>query len=423
MPAFISKLFARRSPRRRRPWPWPPLLLRWPAALPARLSPTPDQAADMVLTRAPIGLQRQGLRLRGRPLPRVPGEVPQPQGRRVSRTTAWPFAILDGPDKDYNAAVEQLNRWPTPRTLHVLPVCVYYLALAERGQGVKLLAQAAAQPPQAQQFKDQARGRFDDAAKQFLAAQAAFAARVKPPDADAKDLPIDLEWAARARCDLAEMRLRLLDPKGARDAVESVVSDKLLAKSRYHGLALYYHGFACFQLHDDAAAGRSLTQLAPFTDPVYGGHARYLLARIYHNDATNNQRAEAMQQYQGVIDDYAAQKKEAAETLKQPDRFKNDPDEKARLEAIVNGAPPDHVARSTFFLGVMQYEDGKYAEALTRLSAFVQQFPTSPLVAEAHAAWASAGCRLKAVRRRPEDAAADRGQGSAAGRPGPVVDR
>ncbi len=192
------------------------------------------------------------------------------------------------------------------------------------------------------------------------------------------------------------MRLRLLDPKGARDAVESVVGDKLLAKSRYHGLALYYHGFACFQLKDDAAAGRSLTQLAPFTDPVYGGHARYLLARIYHNDATNNQRAEAMQQYQGVLDDYANMKKEAAETLKQPDRFKNDPEEKARLEALVNGPPPDHVARSTFFLGVMQYEDGKYGEALTRLSAFVQQFPTSPLVAEAQLRQGFCQVQLKA---------------------------
>ena len=200
------------------------------------------------------------------------------------------LAILDGPDKDYNAAVEQLQPLANAKDAADYPFYLYYLGLAERGQGVKLLAQAAAQPQQAQQFKDQARGRFDDAAKQFAAAQSAFAARVKPPDAEAKELPIDLEWAARARCDLAEMRLRLLDPKSARDAVEVFTTDKLLAKSRYHGLGLYYHAFACFQLHDDLAAGRSLTDLAPFTDPVYGGHARYLLARIYHNDPRNNQR-------------------------------------------------------------------------------------------------------------------------------------
>jgi outer membrane protein assembly factor BamD (BamD/ComL family) len=50
---------------------------------------------------------------------------------------------------------------------------------------------------------------------------------------------------------------------------------------------------------------------------------------------------------------------------------------------LVKDSPPDHVARATFFLGVMQYEDGKFAEAVTRLAAFVKQFPISPLAAEA----------------------------------------
>ena len=60
------------------------------------------------------------------------------------------------------------------------------------------------------------------------------------------------------------------------------VSDKVLRKSRYHGLGLYYHGFACFLLKDHMAAGRSLTMLAPFEGPVFGTHARYLLARVHH---------------------------------------------------------------------------------------------------------------------------------------------
>ncbi len=158
------------------------------------------------------------------------------------------------------------------------------------------------------------------------------------------------------------------------------VEDKLLAKSRYHGLGLYYYGFAAFQLKDDLAAGRSLGELAPFTDPVFGTHARYLLARVHQNDG---EREEAAAQYQAVLDDYQKEKQAAAETLKQPDRFKNDPDEKARLEALVRDPPPDHVARAGFFLGVLQYEDGKFGEAVTRLAAFEQQFPTSPLAAEA----------------------------------------
>ncbi|HVS38276.1 MAG TPA: tetratricopeptide repeat protein [Gemmataceae bacterium] len=351
------------------------------AALPAQ-QVTPDQAADMLLTSAKTAYNTKDFAFAAGRFREFLAKFPNHKDAAAAHY-GLALAILDGPDKDYNAAVEQLQPLAGAKDAPDYPFYLYYLGLAERGQGVKFLAQAAAQPPQAQQFKDQARGRFDEAAKQFAAAQAAFSARVKPPDADAKELPIDLEWSARARCDLAEMRLRLLDPKGAREAVEIFTTDKLLAKSRYHGLGLYYHGFACFQLHDDQAAGRSLTDLAPFTDPVYGGHARYLLARIYHNDPKNNQRAEAMQQYQGVLDDYAKMKLEAAETLKQADRFKNDPDEKARMEALVRDPPPDYVARSTFFLGVMQYEDGKCSEALTRLNAFVQQFPTSALVAEA----------------------------------------
>ncbi len=385
MPAFVSELLARwpagsgrlRDPARLAV----AVVLLWASVLPAQ-QVSPDQAADMLLTSAKTAYNAKDF-------PFAAGRFREFLAKfanhkdAVSARYGLALAILDGPDKDYNAAVAELQPLAGAKDAPDYPFYLYYLGLAERGQGVKFLAQAAAMPQQAQQLKDQARGRFDDAAKQFAAALAAFSARVKPPAPDAKDLPIDLEWAARARCDLAEMRLRLLDPKGAREAVEVFTSDSLLAKSRYHGLGLYYHGFACFQLKDELAAGRSLTDLAPFTDPVYGGHARYLLARIYHNDPTNNQRAEAMEQYQGVIDDYAKQKAEAVETLKQPDRFKNDPDEKARLEALVRDPPPDYVARSTFFLGVMQYEDGKFAEALTRLAAFAQQHPTSPLVAEA----------------------------------------
>jgi TolA-binding protein len=343
---------------------------------------TPDQAADMLLTSAKTAYNAKDFAFAAGRFREFLQKYPNHKDA-ASAHYGVALSLIDGPDKDYNAAVAELQPLAGAKDATDYPFYLYYLALAERGQGVKALAQVPSMPQQAPQLKDQARARFDDAAKQFAAAVAAFSARVKPPDADAKELPIDLEWAARARCDLAEMQLRLFNPKSAREAVELFTTDKLLAKSRYHGLGLYYHGFACFQLKDELAAGRSLTELAPFSDPVYGGHARYLLARIYHNDPKNNQRAEAAQQYQGVIDDYAKMKAEAVELLKQPDRFKNDPDEKARLESLVKDPPPDYVARSSFFLGVMLYEDGKFADALTRLTAFAQQFPNSPMNAEA----------------------------------------
>ena len=380
MPVLVSQPFARR-------FAIPQLalgaavLFLWISPLSAQVVP-PDQAADMLLTSAKTAYNAKdypfaATRFREF-LAKYGGHKDLPAARY-----GLALALIDGPDKDYNAAVEQLQQLAGAKDSPDFPFYLYYLGLAQRGQGVKALASIPTKPNEAPQLKDFARGRFEEATKQFTAAIAAFTARVKPPDADAKELPIDLEWAARARCDLAEMQLRLLNPKIAREAVAVFTDDKLLAKSRYHGLGLYYHGFASFQLNDDLAAGKSITQLAPFTDPVYGPHARYLLARVYHRDVKNNQRQEAMEQYQGVIDDYGKQKQAAVETLKQPDRFKNDPDEKARLEALVRDPSPDYVARSGFFLGVMQYEDGKFGEALTRLTAFIQQFPTSPLAAEA----------------------------------------
>ena len=47
-------------------------------------------------------------------------------------------------------------------------------------------------------------------------------------------------------------------------------------------LRLYYQGTACFLLGEHLNAGKALNQLTPFTDPVFGNHARYLLARVYH---------------------------------------------------------------------------------------------------------------------------------------------
>src|SRR5262249_51111713 len=159
-----------------------------------------------------------------------------------------------------------------------------------------------------------------------------------------KELPTDLEWACRARCDQAEMLVRLQRPKEAQTVVAGFVADKVQAKSRYRGLGLYYHGFASFLLKDYQAAGRSLSLLAPFADPVFGTHARYLLARVHHQDG---ERQEALAAYEGVVADYAKQKQAALEALRLPERFKDDPEEKARLEALVRDAPPDHVARAT----------------------------------------------------------------------------
>ena len=290
------------------------------------------------------------------------------------------LSLMDGPDRDYNAAIEQLNELIKNKDFPDHPYVIYYTGLAYRGLGTKALALADAKPAEAKQHQDNARSRFEEAAKYFANAIPAFTARAKAPDPEAKKLPIDLEWAARARCDLAEMQLRTLKPKEAQATAAPFAMDKSLARSQYRGLGLYYHGFASFLLKDNLAAGRSLSLLTPFQDKVYGTHARYMVARIHHLD---NERQEAIGDYEGVLEAYAQKKTAALEDLKQPERFKNDPEEKARLEKLAHGPTPDHVTLATFFLGVMQYQDGKFADALTRFVNFQQQTPNSPRLNEA----------------------------------------
>src|SRR5207249_1105842 len=69
--------------------------------------------------------------------------------------------------------------------------------------------------------------------------------------------------------------------------------------------------------------------------------------------------------------------------LKQPEKFRKDPDLRARLEALVKNPAPDHVARATFYVGVLHYEGGKFGDARTRFAEFVKVFPQAPLRHEA----------------------------------------
>ena len=182
-----------------------------------------------------------------------------------------------------------------------------------------------------------ARQKFEEASKQFTAALTAFTG-------PRNRTPTEQDYTDRTRCDLAEMQLRTGKPKDALATVTPLLTAKGLAQSRHRALGLYYHGFASFVLGDFISAGRSLlSKLEPFSDPVYGTHTRYLLARIHHQD---NERQEAAAKYQQVIEDQNRLKMAAVESLKQPDNFKNDPEEKARLEALARGVLPDYVARA-----------------------------------------------------------------------------
>jgi TolA-binding protein len=289
------------------------------------------------------------------------------------------LCLIDGREKDYQGAVDQLQALAGAKDMPEHPFVLYYLGLARRGLGIKELELALSKPQEAKERRNAATQHFAQAEQQFAAAVTAFATKIK--DTGAKEPPMELQWAARARCDQAEMQLRGNKAKEARETTAGFVDEKsLLARSKYHTQGLYYHGFACFLLKDQLQAGRWLNRKDVCDDPIFGTHARYLVGRIHQ---ASGELAEATMQYETALKDYERHKQEAREAIKQPDRFKNDPDELIRLTALANGRTPDHINRATFHLAELLYEAGRFADALTRFSAFVKESPQSPLAADA----------------------------------------
>ncbi len=199
-----------------------------------------------------------------------------------------------------------------------------------------------------------------------------------PAAAAAADVArVALEWAARAQCDRCEMLLEVGRFKEAADAAEALLADPAHAKSRYRDLALYHLGHARFALRDYHAAGRALSRLAPF-DQEFGNHAHYLLARVHH---LSGERPEAAAQYKAVQDAYEARRKAAQEALANPANLA--PEQQASLAALVNAPPPEYLFRARLYEALLQTEEGRYAEALERLTALAQQNPKWPPAADA----------------------------------------
>ena len=289
MPAFASRLFVRRFSRLAAV---AAVLLG--AAVGAAQQVTPDQAADMLLTSARTAYNDKNFAFaaaRFREFLAKFGDHKDAPSARYGLA----LALLDGPDKDYNAAVDQLQPLAgakdAPR-LSVRPLLPRPGPARPGRQGPGPgRGQAAARRRSSRTRPAAASTRRPSSSPP---PSAAFTARVKDADPDAKDLPIDLEWAARARCDLAEMQLRLLKTKEAREAVDAVhrrTSSSPRAAITAWASTTTASPASC-STTTSPPAGRS-TQLAPFTDPVFGTHARYLLARVHHHDRANGARGDA----------------------------------------------------------------------------------------------------------------------------------
>jgi len=275
------------------------------------------------------------------------------------------LALLDLPDRNFQKALEAFGPPAGDAQFPDRALALYYAGVCQRGMGHKELADGAANHNEMPQRTQAANGKFTEAAKLFTQAREAFEKK-NPPDA---------EWAARARCDTSEMELRIGKVKEGRATAEPFVKDANYAKSPSRPLGLYYYGTASFLLNDAPGAGKALGQLAPFNQP-YGPHARYLLGRVH---AAQGENAEAAAAFAAVMAEYAKQKAAAVEALKQPDRFKNDPVEKARLEQLAHKPAPDHVAGSAFYGACLNYEAGKFGEAQVKLEAFGRDHAASPL--------------------------------------------
>jgi len=290
-------------------------------------------------------------------------------------------ALVDGPQKDYAAAVEALQSPVGKQDFPERAFALYYLGLAHRGLGQQELDQSASRPQEAEQRRNNAKQRFAQAEPQFGAATTAFIARAAASlSQTGPEMPADIQWGCRARASQAEMLLHLGKFAEARKAVEPLLTDPALAQSRDHKLALYQTGYASFALGDHAAAGRSLVLLAPFDDPVFGVHARYLLARVRQ---LSEEPAEALVLFDSVLAGYERQRKDAEASLQNAGALKDNPDEMTRLEKLLKDPPPDYVPRSAFFRAVLLYEQNRFADAQAGLSTYAQKYPNTPLLNDA----------------------------------------
>jgi len=281
--------------------------------------------------------------------------------------------FAEGPQRDYPAALEQLAPLRTDKEFNDRPHAWYLTGVAQRAMGEQQWQQSVAKPEVAEP-REAAKRFFQQAKTSFGTAASAFAARAgnsmqSPAD---QPLPDDLEWAFHAKCDQAELMLRLNSPPEALAALTAILDHPRLAVSRYRKLAHYHRGHAAYLLNDPATAFQDLAQLAPFNDPVIGLHARFLLARL-HDQA--EERPEAALHYEAVVTGFENDKKLAPERLRDPNQLKDNPEERVRLEMLLRNPRPEYVARAEMNLGYLAFADGRYNEAIARLTAFTKANP------------------------------------------------
>ena len=170
---------------------------------------TPDQAADMLLNSARKAYNEKNYPFAVARFQGVPRQVSATTRKLRRPATAWPCPCSTAPSATTSAPSSSCNRWPATRTLPEHPFVLYYLGLAQRGLGMRELAQADAKPQEAAAAprRRQPALRGGRQAVRRRRRRLRRQGQGRPP-ADAKELPVDLEWAAapaatRPRCSCA----------------------------------------------------------------------------------------------------------------------------------------------------------------------------------------------------------------------------
>ncbi len=302
------------------------------------------------------------------------------------------MALIESRPPDFQQALDSIRPAAEAADFPQRALANYYLATAFRGLGNVALVQAALKPNEAPQLRTVANTNFDLAAKAFDIAAKAFLPRLQIPMATEADLKTDFDWIARSQLDLVEMQLRLGKTKEALVIVDALLAQPPLAKSRYQNLAKYYSGYGRHQIGDHLPAAKVLAQLAPFDDPVFGTHARYLLGRTHH---LLDQRPEAQLHYDAILAAYAAELAQAKLVVANAELLKTNPAERARLTVVATTPAPEFVARSWFYSAVLAYEQDKFGDALDKFTKFATDYKTSPLSSEAQLRKGFCQVRLK----------------------------
>ncbi|HZZ71137.1 MAG TPA: hypothetical protein VFE24_02725, partial [Pirellulales bacterium] len=289
--------------------------------------------------------------------------------------------LLEGPQKNPDAAIEALKPILDQQEFPQRAELLYEAGLAHRELGERLFTKAqhdsAADAPKT---RAAAKEQFELAATHFSGAANAFASRGGPIKvSETESISVDFEWALRAKCDQAEMLNRAEDFSATLAAIERFLDHPLLAKSHYQHLALYQHGQAAFALKDYPTACRDLGKLAPFADRGIGLHTQYLLARMHQE---MDELPEAARHYEAILTGYEAEKKMAQDALRDGNAFRDNPDERLRLEAIQRDPPPEFVRRCELQLGEIALADHRYADAAGRFQNFLKTNPPGELLAQ-----------------------------------------